>query len=33
MKKVFLCALLLMFSMSEIANGKTDKPIQIQEQW
>jgi len=31
MKKVFLCALLLMFSMSEIANGKTDKPIQIQE--
>ena len=31
MKKVFLCALLLIFSMSEIANGKTDKPIQIQE--
>ena len=31
MKKVFLCALLLIFSMSEIANGKTDKPIQIQD--
>ena len=31
MKKVFLCALFMIFYMSEIANGKTDKPIQIQD--
>ena len=31
MKKVILCAILMFLSMSEIANGKSNKPVQIQE--
>lgn len=31
MKKIFLCAILMLLSMSEIANGKSNKPVQIQE--
>ena len=31
MKKVILCAILMFLSMSEIANGKSKKPVQIQE--
>ena len=31
MKKIFLCAILMLLSMSEIANGKGNKPVQIQE--
>ena len=33
MKKVFLSALLILFSMSEIANGETKKPVQSPDQY
>ena len=33
MKKVILSALLILFSMSEIANGETKKPVQAPDQY
>jgi cell wall-associated NlpC family hydrolase len=33
MKKVFLSVLLILFSMSEIANGETKKPVQAPDQY